>query len=442
MRKQTSIFVVLFALATSLFMADVGGPSTVLAQASAHSSFYVSMHGSNTAAGSRKHPFRTIQHAVRAVPSGSRVLVRQGTYSGFEVTKDGIRVAGVRGASVRVEGGATDTVEFKGVRGGGLQHVHVVGSGVQYGSAVRVADSSRVTIRQVQAKNARTYGILVVDSSRVRLRGNDIFGNASGIEERRAVNLRIVRNHIHHNLKQVDSGRGAEGITFFESTGDVLVKGNRFSHNRTHLEVFGASRLNIQHNHFVAGEVMETGTSGPECARNRFVRNIAARGGVSADGMILRCAQKMLIAHNVFDGFDDFAMYIVNGRSGVSFGGSIQGLRVLNNIVVRGRAYSLGEGLPDSVALDYNLLNKAGSTAQYGSFVAYVSGRGNADTLRQFRRWTGYERHGLSASPAFVKRAAGNYHLRRKSPAIDAGTASVGGGYRGKAPDIGRYETR
>ena len=88
-RKQVAIFVALFALATSFFMFDVGGPGTVRAQASGHSTFYVSMHGSDAAVGSRKHPFRTIQHAVRAVPSGSRVLVRQGTYSGFEVTKNG-----------------------------------------------------------------------------------------------------------------------------------------------------------------------------------------------------------------------------------------------------------------------------------------------------------------------------------------------------------------
>jgi len=256
------------------------------------------------------------------------------------------------------------------------------------------------------------------------------------------VRLSIVGNHIHHNLKTVDSGRQAEGITFFESTGAVHVVGNRFSHNGTHLEVYGASHLAVERNRFSAGEVMETGTAGPPCAANRFTRNIAVRGAVASDGMILRCAKNMVVAHNVFDGFDDFAWYIVDGTSGVAFGGSIEGLRVVNNIVVGGRALSLGDGLPDSVAIDYNLLNNAGSTAQYGSYLAYVKGVGNVDTLSQLRSWTRYEDHGRSASPEFVNRRAGDFHLRRRSPAIDAGTVVWGGKYLGRAPDLGRYETR
>ncbi len=441
--RSTGLALALGALAAlgALGSSGVGAANRGASAAGSAPSVYVSSSGSDSAPGTRRRPFRTIQHAVNVVPSGGLVLVQGGTYRGFEVRRDRITVAGLPGAVVRVQGGGADVVEFANVRGGGLRRVRVTGSNVQYGSAIKVTGSQAVSVRNVVAQGSRTFGIVVVDSGRVQIRGSDIFGNASGIEERRARNLLISGNRIHNNLKPVDSGRGSEGITFYKSNDPVRVIGNGFWRNRTHLEVYGASRLMIRANRFRGGEVMETGTDGPPCGGNRFVRNIAVRGSVSADGLILRCARNMIVAHNVLDGFDDFALYIVNGLKGVAYGGSIAGLRVEDNIIVGGRAYSLGRALPPSVILDYNLLNHGGSAAAYGQYAAYVEGRGNADTLREFRRWTGYERHGVAGPPRFVRPGA-NFHLRSGSPAIDAGIKVLGDSYRGAAPDIGRYETR
>jgi len=127
---------------------------------------------------------------------------------------------------------------------------------------------------------------------------------------------------------------------------------------------------------------METGTDGSApCARLTFVRNVAyGAGSVAGEttGLILRCASDSLFAHNTFDGLDHYAFYVAAGGS---FAGSIAGLRIVDNVIYRGRAYSLTSGLPTSLVIDHDLVRPGGSAATYGRYVAYVAGRGNTDSL-------------------------------------------------------------
>jgi len=393
--------------------------------------------------GSAARPFRTIQQGVDQAPTGSTVLVSAGAYAGFAVTRDGVTISAAPGALVSVRGGADDVIEFDGVSGGAIDGLDVTGSQVRYGSGVKIDSSSGVVVRNSRVHDARTFGIVVVRSSNVVLQHNEIYGNADGIEERQASNLVIRANRIHSNLKEVDSGRGQEGINFYQSTGRVIVEWNSLWNNGTHFEVYGASNLVFRYNHLHSGQVMETGTtSGLPCAHNVFVRNVAYRGARKSSGLILRCAQDMLVAHNVLDGFDQFAFDVIDGLKGVAYGGSVERLRIVDNVVVRGRAHSIDSALPKSVVIDYNLVSNAGSTAQYGDFLCYVSGKGNARTLAQFRSWTGYEHHGISTDPRFVDGAHHDYHLTTGSLAINRGIVVLGESFKGTAPDLGRYEQR
>jgi hypothetical protein len=194
------------------------------------------------------------------------------------------------------------------------------------------------------------------------------------------------------------------------------------------------------------GQIMETGTDGPPCANNRFVRNVAYRGtgfqGQSTNGMILRCASGNLVAHNTLDGFDQFGFDVVDGTQGGPYGGSIANLRIVNNIVNGGRAFSIDTSLPASVQIDYNLVYNVGSTAVYGNHVAYVAGVGQFDTLTAFTAATGYEKHGVFGNPRFVNRSGRDYRLTAGSPAINRGIIVLSDGYAGKRPDLGRYEYR
>jgi parallel beta-helix repeat protein len=413
---------------------------------------WVATTGSDIAEGSATRPWRTIQHAVDATPAGGVITVRAGTYTHFVINRSGINVQGAAGETAVVAGG-TYVVLVKGVSSATIRHLTIQKAPNQWGSGIRVEGSRDVRIENNLIRNNHSFGIKVKDATNVRISGNEIRGNDTGIELSGSVGGALITgNRIHHNNHMVTRSRGGNGIVFTLTSGPVTVTGNRLWGNRArHLsgsgydggafEVYGASDLSITDNvMWDNNNVMETGTNGTApCRRITFARNIAFGPGTvprETQGLILRCASSSLFANNTFDGLDTFAFYITDSGS---FAGSIAGLRIENNIVVRGRIYSLSRGLPKGLVLDHNLAYPGGSTAQYANYIAYVQGRGNTDSLAEFRSWTGYEVHGVKASPRFVDRARHDYRLRTGSPAIDRG-ARVFGGYAGKAPDIGRFE--
>lgn len=427
------------ATATPAPTAPAGAPPPLGA------ALYVATNGSDANPGTLAQPLASPARAAAIAPAGTTIYLRAGTYPGFDVTRSGLTFAPYPGEAVVISDPARDdVVQFSAVSSGALRDMTVLGSQVGYGSAIKIKDSSGVSITGATVRDSLTWGIVVVRSSNVLLENNDISRTANGIEERYASDLVIRGNRIYANTTMVDAGRGRQGINFYKSTGPVTVVGNLLWDNGTHFEVYGASNLTFTDNVTWNGQVMETGTDGPACDNMRFVRNVGYRGtpldGI-ANGMILRCASNMLVAHNTFDGFDQFAFDIVDGTLGTAYGGSIAGLRVVNNIVVGGRAFSIDSGLPSSVVIDYNLVDITGSTALYGQYVAYVAGVGNFKTLAEFTAATGYELQGVSADPRFVDRAGRDYRLLVDSPAIDRGLA-IGDAFSGTAPDLGRFEAQ
>jgi parallel beta-helix repeat protein len=421
-----------------------GGPPANPSPVSSSGGLYVSPAGSDANPGSLAAPWGTPAHAAEAAPVGSTIYLRAGTYAGFDVTRSGLTFSSYPGEVATVSDPAReDVIEFSGVTSGAVRGLVVQGSTTQYGSGVKIDESSGVTVSASTIRNNRTWGVVVVRSTNIRIEDNTITGNANGIEERYAAELVITGNRIHGNVTMVDPGRGRQGINFYKSTGEITVSDNLLWDNGTHFEIYGASNLNITGNVTWNGQVMETGTDGPACDGNRFTRNVGYRGDGfdgSANGLILRCASNMLVAHNTLDGFDQFALDIVDGTTGVPYGGSIEKLRVLNNVLSGGRAYSIDSVLPPSVQIDYNLLYNTGSTAVYGDHLAYVKWIGNLGTLEAFTRRTGYDAHGRFGDPSFVNRAASDYRLTAGSPAVDAGSEVLGDGHAGVAPDLGRFE--
>jgi parallel beta-helix repeat protein len=413
---------------------------------------WVATTGSDAADGSATRPWRTIQHAVDVAAAGAVITVRGGTYAHFAVKRSGLVIQGASGETAIVSG-STYPVLVKGVSSATIRHLTIQKAPDQYGSGIRVEASRSVKIENNRVRDNHSFGIKVKDATGVLIRGNEISGNDTGIELSGSVGGAVISaNRIHHNDHMVTSSRGGNGIVFTKTTGVVTVSGNRLWGNRARhmtdsgydggaFEVYGASDLRITGNiMWDNNNVMETGTDGSaSCSRITFTRNVAYGPGTVAgetQGLILRCASSSLFANNTFDGIDTFAFYVsVSG----SYAGSISGLRIENNIVVRGRAYSLGKGLPSNIVIDHDLAFPGGSTAEYANHLAYVEGHGNTDSLAEFRSWTGHDAHGVQADARFVDRAKHDYRLRTSSPAIDAG-AVLGGAFSGKAPDIGRFE--
>jgi parallel beta-helix repeat protein len=413
----------------------------------------VAVTGVDTADGSAAAPWRTIQRAADLTPAGGTIVVRAGTYAPFAITRSGLTVQAAAGQVVTISGG-TYVVLVKGVTSATVRGLVIRDAPSLWGSGVRVETSQNVLVEGNDIRENHSFGIKVKDATNVTIRDNEITKNDTGIELSGAVGgTLVVDNDIHHNDRMVTSSRGGNGIVFTKTTGRITATGNRLWGNRArHLtdagydggafEVYAASDLVIRSNLlWDNNNAMETGTDGTApCSRIEFTRNtVLGLGTVAGEttGMILRCADSSTIAHNVFDGVDDYAFYLSNSGG---YAGSIVGLRIANNIVVRARAYSLGSGIPAGLLIDYNLVFPGGSQATYSDRVAYVSGRGNTTSLAEFRSWTGYEVHGLQADPLFVDRAAGNYRLQVTSPAVDAGMAVTSEPHVGAAPDMGAFE--
>jgi parallel beta-helix repeat protein len=413
---------------------------------------WVAPTGSDTADGSQARPWKTIQRAVDLTPAGGVITVRGGTYSSFVIRRSGLTVQGAAGEVATVSGG-NYVVQVKGVSSATVRGLTIANAPNQWGSGVRVETSQNVLIEKNLIRDNKSFGIKVKDASKVRIVNNEIRKNDTGIELSGAVAGTVVTaNRIHHNDRMVTSSRGGNGIVFAKTTGLVTVSYNRLWGNRArHLtdsgydggafEVYGASDLKIVANElWDNNNIMETGTDGSVgCSRITFARNVAYNAGTvpgETQGLILRCAASSLFANNTFDGIDTFAFYI--SRSG-SYAGSIANLRIENNVVAHGRAYSLGSSLPSGLVIDHGLVQPGGA-ALYAKYVAYVQGRGNTTSLAEFRAWTGHERHGAQGDPRFVDAAKRNYRLQTGSPAIDRGVLVLGGAFNGAAPDLGRFE--
>jgi hypothetical protein len=251
---------------------------------------------------------------------------------------------------------------------------------------------------------------------------------------------------------------GANGVAFFRTSGNILISDNTVSGNRAPsidygydggaFEIFGSSNITMSDNLvFDNQNILETGTnSGYVCANNVFTRNVAYGGndkslvsnrGPMTQGILLRCAQNMLIANNTISDIDHW-IYCLNLSSSYSSG--VEGLRIVNNInaQVSAQVYAIDFALPASIEIDGNLDWVYGG----GNLGTYQGTR--TSSLATFRTLTGRQAAGVQAEPAFVDRTARDYRVGPSSPAIDAALALPGitDGFLGAAADIGRFEAR
>jgi Right handed beta helix region len=458
--------------AVSLMTALSGG---LPASAATSSTRYVSRGGSNSAAGTSGAPWRTLQKAADSVASGGIVVIRAGTYEGFTTHRSGTSgdptvFRGAPGGARPVVDGAIgkrlDVIKITGAHDVSVEGLRVTGArGSAYnGAGIRLDGATRITLQDLVVDHDLSFGINSVDSTHVTIRDSDIHHNGGGIQISRAgAGTRILDNRIHDQdamingtPRSVDAhdDTGGVGISFVRSTGAVRASGNRIWRSRAKsddygwdgsaFEIYGASNVTMSGNVVFDNEnVLETGTdaAGPACRDNRFIRNVAygATSKGRSWGMFLRCATNMLIAHDTFVDLDGFAFSI--GVDSQRFSGGLDGLRIVDDIVSftgsGAKVFGITTELPASVVIDHLMARTSG-------VYATLPGGRSTRSAATFTSWTGFQRHGSTATARFVSVAGHDFHLRPSSAAVDAGivVAGVSTPFHGHAPDLGRYERR
>lgn len=412
--------------------------------------YYVSPTGSDGNPGTASAPWKTLQYAVDQVPDGSKIIIRGGEYNGFTIARSGITLSGYPGEAVFVRGDGSNTYTTRILNS---DHIYISGirfhdNQKQYSAGVYLENSTEITLKNNSFYNHRGFGIVTKNVSNVLIENNDLYDNANAIEIRYGSDGVVIKNNaIHHNSRPVDGGRGAIGVTFYRTTGPVTAIGNQLWENHTTdepdpggaaFEIYAGSNVTMTGNVMWENEtVLETGTDGQAaCSNITFTRNIAYRVN-RQQGLILRCASNSLFAHNTFDGLDEYVFYLTHLDG--EYGGSVDGLKILNNVAVNGRVYSIETDLPASVEINHNLVYNPGSSSVRGDYLAYVKGEGNTKDLLEFQAWTGYDLQSISLPPLFINPLNRNYYLQPISPAIDLGKY-IGLPFIGTAPDAGAFE--
>ncbi|MEO8246845.1 MAG: right-handed parallel beta-helix repeat-containing protein [Chloroflexota bacterium] len=446
---------------TALLQVGIASP------AAAATNYYVSPRGSDTNPGTASQPWRTLQRAADAAPTGAIVQVRAGTYGGFVVKRSGTSTSPITfqaypGEVVTVAGSSTtaDVIKVSRAHDIVIRGLRVTGAAASRGGAgIRIENAStRVLVEANTIYDNRSYGVSVVDSSYVTVYNNTISLNAEGVFVLRGGDgVRVTSNRIHHQDRMVVATQGGSddhggvGVSVVHSTGDVLVARNAIWGNRAvspdwgydggATEIYASSNVTIEGNTMWDNRmVIETGSDGAACSNNIFRRNVAY-GATTKDvskGMVFRCAENMLVANNTFHQLDVFVFDLKQG--GTAHATSIAGLRIMNNIAYQntGKIYGIESALPTSVKIDFNLLwHRSGGT------IASKVGSGSTSSMATWRSW-GYDRTGAFADPRFLNPSTRDYRVTSASPARDHGTWAVGGftAYPivGPNPDIGRWE--
>jgi parallel beta-helix repeat protein len=445
-------------------------PSPTPTPGSSGKAYYVSPTGNDGNPGTLAAPWKSLQKAADTVPAGSTIYMRGGTHGPFVMRRSGTSSAPITFTAYGTEKPVVDgkkavpyTIKIVGASYVRFTNLTIQGSfdNGYSGAGITAENSSYVEIRNNLIVDNKAWGVRSFNSTHVTIDGNEVSQNAVGIHVGRAgQGTTVTNNLVHTNNKMIvntanisGDDSGGEGVALVMTTGTVTVRGNRIWANRASsydygydggaFSIYGASNWIITEN--VAWNnrnVLESGTDGSKtpCNNGRFTRNVVY-GAATVDrsvGMALRCASNTLVANNTFHGTDSFAFDISHNKG--TWGGSIEGLQIVNNIVSisNGKVYGIETfPLPSSVVINNNLLHNAGT-----GYLVSVIGLGGTISLATFRLWTGFEKDGIAGHPRFVDPARHDYRLRADSPAIDQGRIvnGVTDGFRGTAPDIGRFE--
>ena len=130
------------------------------------STYYVSPVGSDAAAGSVQRPWKTLQKAANAVAAGDQVIVRAGTYTGFNLTTPGTAAARITfsadpGVTINAPNASGPQAGRDGINVEGADYAVIEGFNVigMPRAGIRVVVDTNVIVRNNTCDNNGTWGI-------------------------------------------------------------------------------------------------------------------------------------------------------------------------------------------------------------------------------------------------------------------------------------------
>jgi hypothetical protein len=396
------------------------------------STFYVA-EGDGEGDGSAGAPWHSLQRAADVVGAGDTVIVRAGSYAGFDL--DGRKGSQLAPITFRAEPGASITEDND--RGDGINvenaaWIVIEGFTVNGRSraGIRCAGSQHVTIRKNTTDGNGVWGILTGFCDDLLIEANQTSGSVDqhGIYVSNSAKRYVVRgNHsfgnagcgIHNNG---DASMGGDGIN-----AGALIEGNVIHDN-------GAA-----------------GGAGINCdgVQDSVIRNNLLYDN-HATGIVLYqidgggASKNNLIVNNTIVQPDDGRWGI--GISGDGDSGAASGNRILNNIVYNRHPY---RGSIEVSANSVGTLTSDHNVVMDRLAVVTADDEETIYALDGWRAATGLDAHSSVATPEELFVDPGDYHLKAGCPAaIDAGTSTgapaldlenhvrpAGAGF-----DIGAYE--
>jgi hypothetical protein len=379
--------------------------------------------------------FTTIQNAADAALPGDTILVHDGNYAGFQVSRSGTQASPIvfrtngSGAVINSNGPTGDGIRLQdvsyvtidGFRIQGVSQRCIAARGATADSPMRTN-----TVRNNTCTNAGTECIYVSQFSGSLIENNVLNGcGISGASKSHGIYL---------------ANAGSDNTT---------IRGNTIS-NATPSESEG---IHINGDLSIGGDGIVSGLT----IENNIIHSMAVNG-LSMDGV-----QNSLIRNNLFYGNGRHA---VRGYRGDAAAGPAN-LRFANNTFngTGGWAIKLSEDLGGHTFFNNILLGSSGSICVGSSNLTSnnnaVTGSfslDNESSIASLASWlasTGDDANSFVATSSilFINAATGNYRLSNTSPAINTGRSSLNGisapttdlsgaaRPQGAAYDVGAYES-
>jgi parallel beta-helix repeat protein len=398
--------------------------------------FHVAPGGDDADLGSEGEPWATLQKAADTVRAGDTVLVREGSYRGFDLRRSGepgrpITFAAASPGTARITQDnprTPDGINVEGLQDAPVTDVVLDGFVVNDRSraGVRLIWCHRCTARRITADSNFRWGILTGFSSDLLLEDNV-----------------CSRSEDEHGIYVSNSG----------------------DRPRVRRNVLFSNRANGLHMNGDLATPCDEPTGGPECdgiitgaevEANVIYDNGAGGGsGINGDGVRDSLIRNNLIHESHASGI---SLYRIDG------GGASMGNRVLHNTVIvaaDGRwALNLQDGATGTRVANNILLSRHGTRGSIDLSADSAPGLLSdhnvvedrfsvADVfvgLSQWRTMTGQDGASIVATEAELFAGGTDFRLREGSPAIgkadpaQAPETDLEGRVRDGAPDIGAYE--